>query len=115
MKYEKYDQIFYSAYLKTVNTEFPFDFDQAQDLLPKNYTYPFQDNEPQEIKTDPIAFVHTPTPCKIIDIYKPLILPHILCAFPENYYKYLPRFDGEYGIITDEKQIQSFEIFLNLF
>ena len=92
--YEKDDQSLDSTYLKSVNTEFPFDFDQDQDLLPENCAYPFQVDEPQEMKTNPIAYVHTPTPCKILDRSKPLILPLILHDLPKNYYKYLPRFDG---------------------
>jgi hypothetical protein len=81
----------------------------------QSYDDHIQLDEPQEIKTNPTASVHTPTPCKIPDRYKPLILPPILHDFPENYYKYLPRFDGEYGNITAEKHIQNFENFLDLF
>ena len=51
----------------------------------------------------------------MLDRYKHLILPHILHDFPVNYYKYLPRFDKEYGNITGEKHIQGFENFLDLF
>lgn len=64
---------------------------------------------------NPIASIHTPTPCKIPDRYKPLMLPHILHDFHESYYKYLPRFDGEYGNITTEIHIYIFESFLDLF
>ena len=113
--YEKDDQSLDSTYLKSVNTKFPFDIDQDQDLLAENCIYPFQADEPQEIKTNPIDSVHTPRPCKIPDRYKPLILPLILHDFPENYYKCLPRFDGEYGNITVDKNIQSCENFLDLF
>ena len=42
------------------------------------------------------------------------MLPPILHNFPNNYYKYLPRFDGENGI-TAQKHIQGFEDYLDLF
>ena len=100
---------------KIVNTKFPYKFYLGQDPSSESYDDHLQLDVPQEIKTNPTASVHTPTPRKIPDRYKPLILPPILHLFLEKYYKYLPRFDGEYGNITAEKHIQSFENFLDLF
>jgi hypothetical protein len=89
--------------------------DPSQDLIVETYVDHFQPDEIQKIRPDLIGHVHTPTPVKIPDRYKPLVLPPILHDFPVNYYKYLPRFDGEYGNITTEKCIQGFEKFLDLF
>ena len=89
--------------------------ESSQDYMVENHVDQIQPKDPQEIKPSFTALVHTHTPVNIPDRYKPLILPPIIhdCLF--NYYKYLPRFDGEYGNITVEKQIQGFEKFLNLF
>jgi hypothetical protein len=96
------------------NYFFPF-CEHGQDHIVEIHVDQIQPEEPQEIKpsfTDP---VHTPTLVNIPDRYKPLILPPILHDFPANYYKHLPRFDGEHGNITAEKHIQGFENFLDLF
>jgi len=74
-----------------------------------------QIDEPQETKTDSIPAVNTPTPCKIPDRYKPLVLPFVLHAFPKNYDLYLPRFDGECKNVNAEQHVQNFETFLDLF
>ena len=42
------------------------------------------------------------------------MLPATLHAFPNDYHKHLPRFDGQNGI-TAQKHIQDFENYLNLF
>jgi hypothetical protein len=89
--------------------------DPGQDHTTETYVDHIQPDEPQNIKPNFTVLVHTPTPVKIPDRYKPLVLPPILHDFPANYYKYLPRFDGEYGNITAEKHIQGFEHFLDLF
>ena len=81
----------------------------------KIYEEHVQPDEPQEVKPSVKITVHTPTPVKIQDIYKPLVLPPILHDFLANYFQYLPRFDGEYGYITTKKHIQGFENFLDLF
>jgi hypothetical protein len=96
------------------NYFFPF-CEPGQDHIVETHVDQIQPEEPQEIKPSFTAPVHTPTPVNIPDRYKPLILPPILHDFPVNYYKYLPRFDGEYGNITAEKHIQGFENFLDLF
>ena len=101
--------------LKAVNTNSPYAFDLGPDPFFESYDDHLQIDEPQEIKTDPIASVHTPTPCKILDRYKPLILPPILHAFPKIHYVYLPRFDGECDNITTERHMHNFENFLDLF
>jgi hypothetical protein len=90
-------------------------YDPDQDHIAETYVDQIQPDEPQEIKPSFTVPVHTPTPVNIPDRYKPLVLPPILHDFPANYYKYLPRFDGEYGNITAEKHIQGFENFLDLF
>ena len=89
--------------------------DPDLDDTAKIYEENVQPNEPQEVKRSVSIHVHTPTPIKIWDIYKPHVLPPILHDFPANYFKYLPRFDGEYGYITVEKDIQGFENYLDLF
>lgn len=66
-------------------------------------------------KTDSIPVVHTPTPCKIPNRYKPLVLPYVLHDFPQNYDLYLPRFDGESKNVNAEQHVQNFESFLDLF
>jgi hypothetical protein len=42
-------------------------------------------------------------------------LPHFLHDLPFNYINNLPRFDGENGKITTEKNIQNLEDFLDLY
>jgi hypothetical protein len=88
--------------------------DPSQEHIAENYDNHIQPDEPQNINPNLIVPVHTPT-VKIPDRYKPLVLPHILHDFPANYYKYIPRFDGEYGNITAKKHILGFEFFLDLF
>lgn len=72
-------------------------------------------HKPPVTKTNPTPFVYTPIPCKIPNRYKPLILPPISHAFPNNYYIYLSRFDGECNNITAERHVLNFESFLDLF
>jgi hypothetical protein len=88
--------------------------DPGKDHIVETYDNHIHLDKPQEIKTIFTSSVNTPT-VKILDRYNPLVLPPILHDFPANYYKYLPRFDGEYGNITTEKHIQGFENFLYLF
>ena len=82
--------------------------DPNLDHTSKIYEEHVQPDEPQEVKASVTILVHTPTPIKIQDRYKPLVLPPILHDFRGNYFKYLPRFDEEYGYITAEKHIQGF-------
>ena len=89
--------------------------DPDPDHTTKIYEEHVQPDEPQEVKPSVTTIVHTPTPIKNQDIYKPLVLPPILHDFPANYFHYIPRFDGEYGYITTEKHIQGFENYLDLF
>ena len=89
--------------------------DPGQDHIAEIYDNHIQPDEPQNIKPNFTVLVHTPTPFKILDRYKPLLLPPILHDIPANYYKYIPRFDGEYGNITAEKHIHGFEHFIDLF
>ena len=91
--YDKDDQNLDSTYSKSVNTEFSFDL--GPHPFSESYDDHIQIDEPKEIKIDTTTFVHTPTLCKILDRYKPLVLPLILHAFPENHYLYLSRFDGD--------------------
>jgi len=101
--------------LKMVNTKDLHAFELDQDLSSKSCDDPLQSDEPKENKIDPVALVYTPTPCKIPDRYKPLVLPSILHAFPKNYDLYLPRFDGECKNVNAEQHVQNFESFLDLF
>jgi hypothetical protein len=96
------------------NYFFPF-CEPVQDHIVETHVDQIQPEEPQEIKSSFTSHVHTPTLVNIPDRYKPLILPPILHYFLVNYYKYIPRFDGEYGNIIAEKHIQGFENFLDLF
>ena len=89
--------------------------DPDLDHTAKIYEEHVQPDEPQEVKPSVTIPIHTPTPVKIWDKYKPLVLPPILHDFPANYFKYLPIFDREYGYITAEKHIQGFENYLDLF
>ena len=111
--YEKGHQNLHSTYSKSVNVEFPFD--PGLLTFPTYYDDSLQSDEPKENKTDPAALVHTPTPCKIPDRYKPLVLPSVLHAFPANYDLYLPRFDGECNNVNAEQHVQNVETFLDLF
>ena len=101
--------------LKIVNTKDLHTFELDQDLSSKFCDDHLQIDEPQKTKTDSIPVVHTPTPFKIPDRYKPLILPSVLHAFPKNYDLYLPRFDGECKNVKPEQHVQNFESFLDLF
>ena len=96
------------------NYFFPF-CEPGQDHIVENHVDQIQPEEPQDINPSCISLVHTPTTTNIPDRYKPLILPPILHDFPANYYKHLPKFDGEHGNITSEKHIQGFENYLDLF
>jgi len=106
---------FRSFHLKIVNTKCLHIFDLDQDSYSESYDDHLQTNERQDTNTDSTPFVYTPIPCKILDRYKPLILPPISHAFPKNHYLYLPRFDGECGNITVERLVLNFESFLDLF
>jgi len=101
--------------LKIVNTKDLHAFELDQDIFSEICDDHLQIDEPQETKTDNIPAVHTPTPCKIPDRYKPLVLPSVLHAFPKNYDLYLARFDGECKNVNAEKHVQNFESFLDLF
>jgi len=90
-------------------------FDLDQDPFSKSCDDCIQTDEPQKTKTDCTPSVHIPIHCKILDRYKPLILPPISHAFPKNHYLYLPRFDGECDNITVERHVLNFESFLDLF
>jgi len=70
----------------------------------------------EEPKKDPSLQVpvHTLVPCKVPEMYKPLILPPVLNPVPANHPEYLPRFDGENGI-TAQKHMQDFEDYLNIY
>ena len=98
-----------------MNTKDLHTFELDQDLSSKSCDDCLKIDEPQETKTDSIPAVHTPTPCKIPDPYKPLVLPSVLHAFPKNYDLYLPRFDGESKNVNAEQHVQNFESFLELF
>ena len=91
--------------LKIVNTKDLHIFELDQDLSSKFCDDHLQIDEPQETKTDSIPAVHNPTPCKILDRYKPLVLPYVLHAFPKNYDLYLPRFDGESKNVNAEQHV----------
>ena len=97
--------------LKIVSNNSPNLFEQ---LSYESNADHFPINKPQIIMTDLTIPMHIPVPCKVPDRYKPLILPPILHDFPKNYYKFLPRFDGENGITT-QKHIQGSENHLDLF
>ena len=101
--------------LKIVNTKDLHAFKLDQDPFSEFFDDHLQIDEPQETKTDSIPAIHTPTPCKIPDQYKPLVLPSFLHAFPKNYDLYLPRFDGESKNVNAEQHVQNFESFLDLF
>ena len=101
--------------LKIVNTKDLHAFELDQDLSSKFCDDHLQIDEPQKTKTDTIPPIHTPTPCKIPDRYKPLVLPSVLHAFPKNYDLYLPMFDGECKNVNAEQHVQNFENFLDLF
>jgi len=106
---------FYSFPLNIVNTKCSHAFDLDQDPSFESYDDRLQTDEPKETKTDSTPSVHIPTPCKIPDRYKPLILPPISHAFPKSHYLYLPRFHGECDNITAEGHVLNFESFLELY
>lgn len=92
--------------LKIINIKYPYTFEQHS-------SESYDDHFP--IKNDLTIPVHIPVPWKVPNRYTPLILPPTLNVFPNNYYDYLPRFDGEDGKITTQKHIQGFENYLDLF
>ena len=106
---------FDSFALKIVNTKCLHAFDLDQDPSSKSCDDRLQTDEPQESKADSTPSLHIPIPCKILDRYKPLILPPISHAFLKNHYLYLSRFDGECDNITIERHVLNFESFLDLF
>lgn len=101
--------------MNIVNKKCSYTFDLDQDPSFESYDDCLQTDEPQETKTGCTPFVHIPIPCKILDRYKPLILPPISHSFPKNHYLYLPRFDGDCDNITTERHVLNFESFLDLF
>jgi len=80
--------------LKIVNIISPYTFEQ---LSSESYEYHFPIEEHRIVKTNHTIPIHIHVPYKIPNRYKPLILPPTLHAFPNNYYKYIHRFDGEDG------------------
>jgi len=102
---------FYYFPLKVVDTKSPYTFEQQSSKSNRDHN-PIKESE--TIKTNHTIPLHVPVPHKVPDRYKPLILPPTLHAFPKNYPKNLPRFEGENGI-TAQKHSQSFEDYLNLF
>jgi len=83
---------FYNFPLKNVDEKSPCTLEQQS-------SNSFEDHhiakENPKIKTNHPIPEHIPIPHKVLDRYKPLILPPKLHAFPIDYPKYLPRFDGE--------------------
>jgi len=108
---EDFRLIFYYFPLKIVDIKSPYTFEKHSS---NSYEDHFPIEEHQTIKTNHTISVHIHVPYKVPDRYKPLNLPPALHAFPNNYHKYLPRFDGENGI-TVQKHIQGFENYLELF
>jgi len=77
--------------LKIVDIKSPYRFEQHSSNSYKDH---FPIEEHQTIKTNHTIPVHILLPHKVPDGYKPLNLPPTLHAFPNNYYKYLPRFEN---------------------
>jgi len=102
---------FYCFPLKNVDENSPYTLEQQS-------SNSFEDHhtakENPKIKSNHPITEHILVPHKVPDRYKPLILPPTLYTFPNDYPKYLPRFDGENGV-TAQKHIQVFEDYLNLF
>ena len=108
---EDFRLIFYYFRLKILDIKSPYTFEKHSS---NSYEDHFLIEEHQTIKTNDTIPVHIHVPYKVPDRYKPLILTPTLHAFPDNYYKYLCRFDGENGIIA-QKHIQGFKNYLDLF
>lgn len=86
---------FYYFPQKNVDIKSPYTFEQQSS---NSYEDHFPIKENQKIKTNNTIPIHITIPHKVPDRYKPLILSPTLHAFPNDYPKYLPRFDGENGI-----------------
>ena len=102
---------FYYFPLKNVDEKYPCALEQQSSISVEDH---YTAKENPKINTNHPIPEHIPVPHKVPDRYKPLILPPTLNAFPNDYPKYLPRFDGENGV-TAQKHIQAFEDYLNLF
>ena len=59
--------------------------------------------------------VTPPTPTKVIQRYKPLVLPLIFQPLPTRLTNKLPLFDGENAKITTEQHVQNLQDLLNLY
>jgi hypothetical protein len=84
---------------------------------PSSEPYDVHDHscEINETKVELVPFVLNPAPSIIQEICSPLKFPSILHEFPLKHYKYIPRLDGELDGKLDEKHIQVFEHFIDLF
>lgn len=102
---------FYYFTLKNVDIKSSYTFEQRSSNSYEDH-FPIEENT--KIKTNCAIPVQILVPHKVSDRYKPLILPSTLHAFPNDYHKNLPRFDGENGI-TAQTHIKTFEDYLNLF
>ena len=56
-----------------------------------------------------------PISTKVLERYKPLVLPPIFQALPANIQNKLPRFDGESSKVTAEEHIQNIEDLFDLY
>lgn len=102
---------FYYFPLKVVDAKSPYTFEQKSSESNGGHTLI---KEYETMNTSHTIPVHVPIPYKFPDRYNPLMLLATLHAFPNDYHKYLPKFDGENSIIS-KKHIQAFEDYLNFF
>ena len=78
---EDFRLIFYYFPLKTVDIKSPYTFEQQSSNSCEDH-FPIKEN--QKIKTNHTIPIHIPVPHKVPDIYKTLILPPKLHAFPND-------------------------------
>ena len=68
---------------------------------------------PKETSSSHGPLVALPTPTKVIEIYKTLVLPLIFQPLPAGLTNKLPLFDGENKEITTEQHVQKLEDLLD--
>ena len=99
--------------IESISSSCAYDFDQ--DLLSKLHDIKEQLCEPHDTTVDIVYSSHSLISSKIPNRYRSLHLPPTLHDYPTKHHKFLPKFDGESKNLTAEKQLQSFEHFLDLF
>ena len=109
----EFNPVYHSLQTEIFLSPCTFDFDW--NISFKTHDLKGHPCEPHDTTMYSTSIQHSSVSYNTPNWYRLLHLPLILHDFPTKHYKYLPKFDGESKNLTAEKNLQSFEHFLDLF